>query len=54
MACDRRPGSEAIGVAAEGADVLGDMQPCLRRDVFGLLADQGLKEAQDPGLKLAV
>src|SRR5260370_35951339 len=43
------PAAEAVVVAVEGVQVAGDLPPGLGRDVLGVVADQGVQVAQQPG-----
>ena len=48
------PAAEVVVVAGEAGQVAGDLEPGLGRDVLGVLADQGVQVAQQPGLDVAV
>jgi hypothetical protein len=48
------PAAEVVVVAGEGGQVAGDLELGLGRDVLGVLADQGVQVAQQPGLDVAV
>jgi hypothetical protein len=48
------PAAEPVVGAGEAGQVAGDLQPGFRGDVFGVVADQGVQVAQQPGLDVAV